>query len=199
MRTLLFITIVLTSCNTKTEYSFLAIKETDIYRFENSISVSEFKLKTDSLKCEGYNIVAKSREQQESNNDECIIKTICKFPKQIKFDHSDGIELPIYKCNGFRKYGINLCEDDNSNFQLLKDFYLNPNRRPDYPRNPKNATIKLVVEETMSLEALVPLITRIKSMRNKIGEGKFTKEPFLLSIETLKKDSILIKPPKPVN
>lgn len=187
------------SCNIKTEYSFLAIKDTDIYRFENSISVNEFKLKTDSLKCEGYNIVAKLREQQESNNDECIIKTICKFSKQIKFVHPDGIELPIYECNGFREYGINLCEDDSINFQLLRDFYLNPNQRPDYPSKPKNATVKLVVEETMSLEALVPLIMRIKSVRNKIGEEILTKEPFLLSIETLRKDSILIRPPKLVN
>lgn len=199
MRTLLFITIILTSCNTKTEYSFLAIKETDIYRFENAISVNEFKLRADSLKCEGYNIVAKSREQQESNNDECIIKTICKFPKQIKFVHPDGIELPIYECNGFRKYGISLCEDYNSNFQLLSDFYLNKNRRPDYPSKPKNATVKLVVAETMLLEALVPLILRIKSMRNKIGEEILTKEPFLISIETLREDSIFIKPPKLVN
>lgn len=199
MQSLLFVTIILASCKTKPEYSFLAIKETDIYRFEKSISVNEFKLKTDSLKCEGYTIVAKSSKQQESNNDDCIIRAICKFPKQMRLVNRDGIELPIYECNGFRKYGINLCEDDNSNFQLLRDFYLNPNRRADYPSKPQNATIKLIVEETMSLEALLPLIIRIKSIRNKIGGEILTKEPFLLSIQTLRNDSMLIKPPKLLN
>ena len=190
---------ILMSCNTKSDLSFLAIKGTEIYSFENSITINEFILKAESLKCDGYNIVAKSLKTVDTNNIDFIIKTKCKFPKQLKFVHPDGIQLPIYRCNGFRKYGINLCEDDDSNFKLLKEFYLNPNRRPDYPTQPKNATVKFVVDESFSLESITPLINRIKSMRNKISEERLTNQPFLLSIQTIKKDSVLIKPTKIVN
>ena len=190
---------ILSSCRTKPDYSFFAIKGSDIYSFEKSITVNEFKIRADSLKCEGFNIVAKSIENVDPNNDDFIIKSTCKLPKQLKFVHPDGIELPIYECGGFRSYGINLCEHDDSIFELLREFYLNPKRRPDYPINPKNATVKFIVEGTMSIEALIPLIKRIKTMRNKIGEDRLTNQPFLLSIQTLRKDSILIKPPKLVN
>ncbi len=199
MRTILFITIILSSCKIKPDYSFFAIKGVDIYSFDSSITINEFKIKADSLKCEGYNIVAKSTAISEPNKDDFIIKSTCKSPKQLKFVHPDGIELPIYECDGFRTYGINLCEDDDSNFELLREFYLNPKRKSDYPFNPKNATVKFVVDQTMSIESLLPLIKRIKSMRNKIGEERLTNQPFLLSIETLGKDSILIKPLKIVN
>lgn len=192
MRVLLFITIILSSCNTKTDYTFYAQKGIDVHRFENSITVNEFIIEAESLKCEGYEILGTSTQIGDSNKDDLIIKSTCRFPKQIKIDHSDGIELPIYECDGFRTYGINLCEHEDSNLELLREFYLNPTRRLDYPYNPQYATVRLVVEETMSIEALVPLIKRIKSMRNKLGEEGLINEPFLFSIQTLRKDSILI-------
>ena len=199
MRIIIIITIISLSCKSKSKLSFLAIKDTEVYRFENSTTVNEFILKSGSLKCDGYNIVAKSIEDIEANMNVLIIKATCKFPKQIKLVHQDGIQLPIYKCNGFRKYGINLCGDENSNFELIKEFYLNPQRRPDFPTKPNNATVKFVVDESSTLESIVPMINRIKSIRDEIGKERLAKQPFLLSIQTLKNDSVSIRPPKIVN
>ena len=117
----------------------------------------------------------------------------------MKIIHPDGISLPIYKCNGYRNYGIDLCEDEKLNINLIKEFYLNPKRRADFPINPKNATVKFIVNGSSTLESTVPMIEQVKSMRNKIGEVRLTKLPFLLSIQTIRKDSTLIKPPKTVN
>ena len=199
MRILIFITIIFISCQTKTNISFYALKDSKIQKFEKSITINEFIKKAESLKCEGYQIVAKSSELKEGDKYNFVIKTKCKFPNKMIFVHPDGIELPVYTCGGFRKYGVNLCEDESSNFKLIKEFYLNPKRRPDYPSIPKNATIKFVVDGNATVESIIPMMSEIKSMRDKIGEEKLSKEPFLLSIQTIKRDSILIKPPKPVN
>ena len=199
MRIIIFITIIFISCQTKTSISFYALKESKIQKLEKLITINEFIKITESLKCEGYQIVAKSSGLKEGDKYNFVIKTKCKFPKNITFVHPDGIELPVYRCNGIREYGVNLCEDESSNFKLIKEFYLNPKRRPDYPSMPKNATIKIVVAGDANVESIIPMMNEIKSMRDKIGEEKLSKEPFLLSIQTINRDSILIKPPKPVN
>ena len=199
MRILIFITIIFISCESNPSICFYAVKDSKIQKFEKSITINEFIKKVESLKCEGYRIVAKSRELKESNKYNFVVKTKCKFPKIPKFVHPDGIQLPIYKCNGFRKYGINLCEDESSNFKLISEFYLNPKRRPDYPNIPKNATVKFIVDESETIESIIPMISKMKSMRDKIGEEKLNREPFLLSIQTIKNDSFQIKAPKFVN
>lgn len=122
-----------------------------------------------------------------------------QISKTLKFVHPDGIQLPIYKCNGFRKYGINLCEDESSIYKLINEFYFNPKRRADYPNMPKNATVKFVVDESETIESIIPMISKMKTMRDKIGEEKLNKEPFLMSIQTIKNDSFQIKAPKSVN
>ncbi len=199
MRIILLFSTLLLSCKSESSLSFLAIKEPEIYRFKNSITINDFINKAESLKCEGYNIVVKSIDNTQINDYDFIIKTICKFPKKVKLVHPDGIQLPIYKCNGFRKYGINLCEDENSNFKLLKEFYLNPKRRADYPSKPKNATVKLIIDESSTLKSITPTIKLLKSIRDEIGEERLTRQPFLLSIQTTRNDSVMITPPKIVN
>lgn len=199
VQVLLCIIVVFLACKSEPNIAFFAIKESEIYKFENSISVNEFINKAESFKCEGYNIVAKSKSTLDTTQFDFVIKTNCKYSEDMSIVHPDGIELPVYKCHGFRKYGINLCQDENSNFELIKEFYLNPNQRADYPTKPKNATVTFVVDESCKIYSVIPMINKIKKMRNKIGDTRLMGEPFLLRMRTAKEDSILYKPPKTVN
>ena len=196
MRLLLFIIIFFIACKVDSELSFSAINDNMVYNFENSTTINEFINKADSLKCDGYRIVDNSVYIEE---DKYVYVSRCKFPKEIKLIHYDGIELPIYYCDGFRKYGINLCENAAANFNKLEEFYLNSKSRENYPSNPKNATIKIVVAGSTTIEELIPTIKRVKSMRDKISNGKLSEFPFLFSLQSIQKDSIMIKPLKSVN
>ena len=196
MRSLILITLVFITCQSKSKITFFAVNENKIQRFQNSMTVTEFIDQSRSLKCDGYNIVANTTEKLESKNFNIIVKTICKFSNQLQFIHSDGIELPIYSCNGYRSYGINLCDDQDSIYNLIEEFYLNPIKRTDYPSNPKNATVKFVVDGNSTLESIEPTITHVKLLRDRIGSEYLTKQPFVIHIQSIENDTLLNRAPE---
>lgn len=183
--------LLLIGCWPNSDIKFRALNDSSIYEFENSISVKEFIRKTDSLKCNGYRIVGNSEDVNY------LVFSKCKYSNQ-KIDY-DGIQMPIYNCNGFRKYGINLCEDSTTNYNKLKEFYLNPQRREDYPTKPENAILKLVFEESMTIKSVIPTIKSVKSMRDHLQNRSLSNLPFIFSFETVQSDSMTTKFPKPID
>ena len=196
MRSLILITLVFITCQSKSKITFFAVNENKIQRFQNSMTVNEFIDQSRSWKCNGYNIVANTSDKLESKNFNIIIKSICKFSNQLQFIHYDGVELPIFSCNGYRSYGINLCDDQDSIYNMIEEFYLNPVNRPDYPSNPKNATVKFVVDGKSTLESLEPTINHVKLLRDRIGSEYLANQPFLINIQTIENDTFTFRAPE---
>jgi len=197
MNKLIFaIALLFISCKSNNDMVFYATNGHNIFTIDNSVSVSRFINKVDSLKCEGFVIVSKSKEINDGSSNKFQMDAKCKFPDKIKFTHHDGIQLPIYNCNGFREYGINLCEEYNLNIKKLSEFYLNPQKRADYPRISKNAILKIVVDEKITFSAIIPTIKKLKYMRDQLDNESLRSIPFLFSLQTIQRDSILIKPPQ---
>jgi len=192
MRLILLIVILFISCKSKTDLIFYAIKDGDFLKIESSLTIDEFIKKSGSLDCQGYRIIGSTQEIKTIKRNEFIIFNSC--PNKI-IDY-DGIQLPIYSCNGFRKYGINLCDDCDLNIEQLSEFYLNPKRRADYPSKPNKAILKIIVDENRTAKSIFPIIKKLKTMRNQIGDNQLSELPLLFSLQTIQKDTIEIQLPE---
>jgi|GEM_PF-4624923 len=193
MRALLVLTILFIGCESNNKLNIYGEKEDEILNFENSIPIKNFLVKVDSLSCQDFKVFG------NLSNIEFKILNRCKFSKMVKFISLDGITMPIYQCNGFRIYGINLCEKNQLNLSKFKEFYLNPKKREDYPKSPKNAIFKIVVDEGETIQSIKNSLKFIDSMREKIQNENLSNLPIAIIIETIQRDSNLTKAPKQLN
>lgn len=194
MRNILIAVILFTSCQAKQESIMYAFNGENIHQFDSSLSVNEFIQIIDSLECKGYVIVGNTNQKINTTNYQFIIKSKCDSPEVLKFEHTNGIKLPIYSCNGFRQNGINLCEDESLNIIKLENFYLNPNKRFDYPNNPNQATLKIVIDKSNNVTSIFEIVNQIKSLRDQINIPTLG-NPIIFTIETSEQDSFELKPP----
>jgi len=195
MRFILLISIFFISCNSKTDLNFYAIKNGNSLKIESSLTIKEFIKKSDSLDCKGYRVIGSTQEIKDIKDNEFITFNSC--PNKIVC--YDGIRLPIYYCNGFKKYGINLCDDYNLNIEQLREFYINPKGKSDYPSKPNKAILKVIVDEHSTVESIIPIIKKLKIMKNQIGNDQLSKLPLLFSFQTIQKDTIDFQPLKSTN
>ena len=193
MRNLLFLIPLFIACKSKPDLYYYAVKGDEIHTFENSMTIKEYIPDAELFAYSDYNLVAQSTRHSGSNHYDYKIEINCKFPRVMKTTHRDGILFPVYQCRRYRKYGMNLCQNPKSNFKKIKEFYLNPNRRNDYPYSSKNATIKFVVNESKTLGSISPMINQVKTMRDKISDPQLKDAPFLMSLLTTQRDSNLLR------
>ena len=181
--------LTLISCQSESQIQFFAIKGDEIIKFSNLITIEEFSNRSNELVCSGFRIVVHDHTELNSQVENFRYFASC----ENKTSHQDAIQLPIYKCNGFRKYGINLCDKNNLNLETLSEFYLNPNRRPDYPSKPKNAILRIIVDEKGTIEDVYPILARVQNMIYKVKDEEIYTHPILFTLNTIQKDSILLR------
>jgi len=154
IRLTLIIVLIIVSCKNETDLIFSAVKENISLNIEGNLAIDELIKKSNDLKCDDFRIVANSLQNIDLNKSEFVL--FAKCPNRII--HHDGIQMPIYECNGFRDHGINLCDDYMTNIEKLKEFYINPKKRTYYPSNPRRAIVKIIVDESQTLNSIIPLI-----------------------------------------
>ncbi len=191
MRLIFLVTLFFISCKPNPEISFIATKNNDVFEIENSLSIKQFLEIADSLACDGYKITGNTLDSKEEYVQ--YWKPDCD---KSKISHYRQNELPVYACNGYREYGINLCENQKSNFNKMREFYLNPQKRFDFPLNPQTIRVKIVAEETETINSIIPSLIEIKSMRDKIDNGNLAYLPLLFRFENAWRDSLVYGAPE---
>ena len=185
------IILTLLSCQTKSEIKFFAIKGNEIIELNNSFTIEEFKEETIELIYSGFRIVGQTENPSNSKREGFQYYATCSK----KIESHGAIQLPIYECNGFRKYGLNLCNENDIILEVLREFYLNPKRRPDYPSKPKNAIINIISDKNDSLKEMEQIFVKLQEIIEEIKVNEIHDIPIKFTLSTLQQDSFLI--PKP--
>lgn len=185
------IILTLLSCRTKLEIKFFAIKGNEIIELNNSLTIEEFKEETIELICSGYRIVGQTENPTNNKRESFQYYATCNN----KIESHGATQLPIYECNGFRKYGLNLCTENDLILKVLREFYLNPKRRPDYPSKPKNAIINIISDKNDSIKEMEQIFVKLQYIIEEIKENEINDIPIKFTLNTLQQDSFLFSKP----
>lgn len=186
-----FVIALFVSCNHPIEM-YLVKGETRI-EYDPSYSFKRIVEYIDSVSCYEYKLEAYKPDQSIKDSRRILFVENCTTAQYC----FKSIELPVYECDGFRKYGINLCDEDSITTQKLKDFVLNPKGREDYPNNPLKAVIKIVLEDDKDIDDLKYVLTDLLGKYEKFAIDKYNDIPIIVHLETIEEDTTFFRLPKP--
>ncbi len=193
MRVIPFILIFLTSCKQPTELLLFATDGSDLIYFNHDSKITEFIEIIDPLDCQGFKTHAKVIGNiEEYNPFDFKIHASCRSSGVNKFSHRRAMDMRVYLCNVRNEFAFNLCENDSKSLKLFKEYYLNPKRRVDYPKQPSKAIFKLILDDDKTIQSLVEVLRQIQAMEDRIDNDILDNIPMQVTVTTTHLDSVSI-------